>query len=119
VCILGHAGQILRSYLHDLCDHGIQAFIMMTRPENQFFIHEPCLAVSIPKIFGLFSDGIVAQKTKKIPMHEHKLAKKTLRDGSNGELTLEDRKRGLCSCTNIADGDFTKTHIVDIVVHLT
>jgi hypothetical protein len=26
VCILGHAGRILRSYLHDLCDHGIQAF---------------------------------------------------------------------------------------------
>jgi hypothetical protein len=26
VHILGHAGQILRSYLHDLYDHGIQAF---------------------------------------------------------------------------------------------
>jgi hypothetical protein len=25
VRILGHAGWILRSYLHDLCDHGIQA----------------------------------------------------------------------------------------------
>jgi hypothetical protein len=25
VRILGHAGRILRSYLHDLCDHGIQA----------------------------------------------------------------------------------------------
>jgi hypothetical protein len=41
------------------------------------------------------SDGFVAWKTKKIPTHEHKLAKKTLRDGSNGELTLEERKRGL------------------------
>jgi hypothetical protein len=26
VRILGHVGKILRSYLHDLCDHGIQAF---------------------------------------------------------------------------------------------
>jgi hypothetical protein len=26
VCILGHAGWILRSYLHDLYDHGIQAY---------------------------------------------------------------------------------------------
>jgi hypothetical protein len=26
VRILGHAGRILRSYLHDLCDHDIQAF---------------------------------------------------------------------------------------------
>jgi hypothetical protein len=25
VRILGHVGRILRSYLHDLCDHGIQA----------------------------------------------------------------------------------------------
>jgi hypothetical protein len=52
-------------------------------------------------------------------MHEHKLAKKTLRDGSNGELTLEDRKRGLHSRTNVADVDLTKKHVVDIVVHLT
>jgi hypothetical protein len=64
------------------------------------------------------TDGFVAWRTKKIPMHEHKLAKKTLRDGSNGELTLEDRKRGLCSRTNIPDGDLTKTHVVDVVVHL-
>jgi hypothetical protein len=64
-------------------------------------------------------DGFVAWKTKKIPTHEHKLAKKTLRDGRNGELTLEDRKRVLRSRTNIADGDSMKTHIVDIVVHLT
>jgi hypothetical protein len=58
-------------------------------------------------------------ENKKFPTHEHKLAKKTLRDGSNGELTLEDRKRGLRSRTNVADGDLTKTHIVDVVVHLT
>jgi hypothetical protein len=48
-----------------------------------------------------------------------KLAKKTLRDGSNEELTLEDWKRGLRSRTNIADEDSTKTHVVDVVVHLT
>jgi hypothetical protein len=52
-------------------------------------------------------------------MHEHKLAKKILRDGSNGELTLENQKRGLRSRTNIVDGDSTKTHIVNVVVHLT
>jgi hypothetical protein len=52
-------------------------------------------------------------------MHEHKLAKKTLRDGSNGELTLKDRKWGLRSRTKVADGDSTKTHVVDAVVHLT
>jgi hypothetical protein len=48
-----------------------------------------------------------------------KLAKKTLRDGSNGELTLEDQKRGLRSRSNFADEDSMKTHIVDVVVHLT
>jgi hypothetical protein len=52
-------------------------------------------------------------------MHKHKLAKKTLRDGSNGELTLEDQKQGLRSHTNVADGDLTKTHVVGVVVHLT
>jgi hypothetical protein len=30
-------------------------------------------------------------ENKKFPTHEHKLAKKTLRDGSNEELTLEDQ----------------------------
>jgi hypothetical protein len=58
-------------------------------------------------------------ENKKLPTHEHKLAKKTLLDGSNGELTLEDQKRGLRSRTNIADGDSMKTHVVDVVVHLT
>jgi hypothetical protein len=48
-----------------------------------------------------------------------KLAKRTLRDGSNGELTHEDRKRGLRSHTNVADEDSMKTHVVDVVVHLT
>jgi hypothetical protein len=36
--ILGHVGWILRSYLHDLCDHDIQAFITMMRIENQTFV---------------------------------------------------------------------------------
>jgi hypothetical protein len=58
-------------------------------------------------------------ENKKFPTHEHKLANKTLRDGSNGELTLEDQKWGLCSRTNIADEDLTKTHVVDVVVDLT
>jgi hypothetical protein len=57
-------------------------------------------------------------ENKKFPTHEHKLAKKTLQDGSNGELTLEDWKRGSRSRTNIADGDLMKTHVVDVVVHL-
>jgi hypothetical protein len=65
------------------------------------------------------TDGFVAWKTKKIPTHEHKLAKKTLRDGRNGELTLEDRKRGLHSRTNVVDEDSTKMHVVDVVIHLT
>jgi hypothetical protein len=60
-----------------------------------------------------------SMENKKFPTHEHKLAKKTLRDGSNGELTLEDRKRRLCSRTNVVDGDLMKTHVVDVVVHLT
>jgi hypothetical protein len=58
-------------------------------------------------------------ENKKIPTHEHKLDKKTLRDGNNGELTLEDRKPGLRSRINVADGDLTKTHVVDVVIHLT
>jgi hypothetical protein len=58
-------------------------------------------------------------ENKKFPTHEQKLAKKALRDGSNGELTLEDRKWGLRSRTNVADGDLMKTHVVDVVVHLT
>jgi hypothetical protein len=61
---------------------------------------------------GAVFDGFVAWKTKKFPTHEHKLAKKTLRDGRNGELTLEDRKRGLRSRTNVIDEDSTKTHVV-------
>jgi hypothetical protein len=34
-------------------------------------------------------------------MHEHKLAKKTLQDGSNGELSLKDRKWGLGSAQTL------------------
>jgi hypothetical protein len=55
VRILGHVGWILRSYLHDLCDHGIQAFKHDDAAWESNFHREPCLAVSILKIFGLFS----------------------------------------------------------------
>jgi hypothetical protein len=51
-------------------------------------------------------------------MHEHKLSKKTLRDDSNGELTVEEQKWGLRSRINIVDEDLTKTHVFDVVVHL-
>jgi hypothetical protein len=34
-------------------------------------------------------------------MHEHKTSQDHLRDVSNNELTLQDRKRDLRSCTNI------------------
>jgi hypothetical protein len=52
--ILGHAGRILRSYLHDLYNDSIQAFIMMTKLEIHEFCCKPCLTVSMPKIFELF-----------------------------------------------------------------
>jgi hypothetical protein len=45
VRILGHAGQIMRSYLHDLCDHGIQACSRGGRGLRINFFREPCLAV--------------------------------------------------------------------------
>jgi hypothetical protein len=37
VQILGHAGRILRSYLHDLCDHGIQTFYHSGRGPRIYF----------------------------------------------------------------------------------
>jgi hypothetical protein len=52
-------------------------------------------------------------------MHEHKTSQDHLREGSNDQLTLDDQKRGLRSCTNIVDEDSTKMHVVDVVVHLT
>jgi hypothetical protein len=54
VCILGHAGQILRSYLYDLCDHSLQACYHGGRGLRIHFYREPRLAVSIPEIFELF-----------------------------------------------------------------
>jgi hypothetical protein len=38
VRILGHAGRILRSYLHDLCDHGIQAYYRGRCGSRIFFL---------------------------------------------------------------------------------
>jgi hypothetical protein len=49
VLILGYAGWILRSYLHDLYDHDIQAFIVMTKLKNDELCCKPCLSVSMPK----------------------------------------------------------------------
>jgi hypothetical protein len=56
VRILGHAGRILRSYLHDLCDHGIQACYRGGHGLRIKKIYrEPCLAILVPKIVGLLS----------------------------------------------------------------
>jgi hypothetical protein len=54
VRILGHAGWILRSYLHDLCNHGIQAFIAMTQLENQTFVVSLDWQFQYPKSSGCF-----------------------------------------------------------------
>jgi hypothetical protein len=59
VHILGHAGQILRSYLYDLYDHGIQAFIAMTKLEIHESCFKPCLTVSMSKIFELFFQLVI------------------------------------------------------------
>jgi hypothetical protein len=64
VHILGHAGRILMSYLDDLCDHDIQAFYCNDAARESKFCHEPCLALSIPEIFGLFS----STSRKSLPM---------------------------------------------------
>jgi hypothetical protein len=64
VRILGHAGRILRSYLHDLCNHGIQAFNRDDAASESNCHSEPCLAVLIPKIFELFS--LISRKS--LPM---------------------------------------------------
>jgi hypothetical protein len=53
VRILGHVGRILRSYLHDLCDHGILTCYLCGRGSRICIFPEPCLAVTIPKIIGL------------------------------------------------------------------
>jgi hypothetical protein len=64
VRILGHAGQIPRSYLHDLCDHDIQAFYRDERGLITKIYHEPCLVVSMPKIVELSS----STSRKSLPM---------------------------------------------------
>jgi hypothetical protein len=54
VRILGHAGWILRSYLHDLCDRDIQAFIAMTRLEDHNFVVSHVWLFQYPKSLGCF-----------------------------------------------------------------
>jgi hypothetical protein len=53
-CILRHAGRILKYYLHDLCDHDIQAFIAMTRLENQTFVVSLVWLFQYPKSLVAF-----------------------------------------------------------------
>jgi hypothetical protein len=54
VHILGHAGQILRSYLHDLCDYGIQACYHGKHGLRiQFFLSRPlfdCFNARNPRV---------------------------------------------------------------------
>jgi hypothetical protein len=54
VRILGHAGRILRSYLHDLCDCDIQAFIATTRLEDHNFVVSLVWLFQYPKSSGCF-----------------------------------------------------------------
>jgi hypothetical protein len=56
--ILGHAGRIPRSYLHDFCDHDIQVLYHDNTAWESKFYCEPCLAASMPKIFDLSSSTI-------------------------------------------------------------
>jgi hypothetical protein len=53
VRILGHAGRILRSYLHDLCDHDIQTCYRSRQGLRILIYRERCLDVILPKIIGL------------------------------------------------------------------
>jgi hypothetical protein len=53
VHILGHTGQILGSYLHDIFQPRHSSFVAMTQLENH--MSQPCLTVSILKIFELFN----------------------------------------------------------------
>jgi hypothetical protein len=53
VCIPGHIGRILGSYLHDIFQLWHSSFVTMTQLENH--MSQPCLTVSVLKIFGLFN----------------------------------------------------------------
>jgi hypothetical protein len=49
--ILGHTGQILGSYLHDIFQSWHLSFVVMTQLENHML--QPCLTVRMCKIFEL------------------------------------------------------------------
>jgi hypothetical protein len=53
VRILGHAGRILRSFLHDICDHGIQACYHGRRGLRIHFLSRALFGYFNAKIFGL------------------------------------------------------------------
>jgi hypothetical protein len=53
VCILGHTGLILGSYLRDIFQSRHSSFVAMTQLENH--ISQPCLTDPTHKIFGLFN----------------------------------------------------------------
>jgi hypothetical protein len=52
VCISGHTGRIMGSYLHDIFQSRHSSFIAMTQLEDHML--QPCLTVSAYEIFGLF-----------------------------------------------------------------
>jgi hypothetical protein len=53
VRIPGHTGQIMGSYLHDIFQSWHSSFVVMMQLENH--ISQPCLTISVLKIFGLFN----------------------------------------------------------------
>jgi hypothetical protein len=55
VCILGHTGRILGSYLRDKSRHS--NFVAMTQLENR--TSQPCLIDLVHKIFGLYNHDLI------------------------------------------------------------
>jgi hypothetical protein len=53
MCIPGHTGRILGSYLHNMFQSWHSNFVAMMQLENHML--QPCLTVSVQKIFGLFN----------------------------------------------------------------
>jgi hypothetical protein len=53
VCIPGHTGRILGSYLRDIFQSQHSSFVAMTQLENHML--QPCLTDPVYKIFGLFN----------------------------------------------------------------
>jgi hypothetical protein len=58
-------------------------------------------------------------ETKKIPMHEHKLAKIFYKMVAKKISPSNTVSKILCSRTNVADEDSMQTYVVDVVIHLT